>query len=79
LIGAALHEVADDVETVDSENPPGEGDQYLAEIVITNDSPLHRRTLSEVSFGSRRPTRDPFDCTRGTSCWCRALDGRWTS
>ncbi len=51
-IGATLHEVADDMESVDSEKLPGEGDQYLAEIVITGDSPLHRRTLSEVSFAS---------------------------
>jgi Trk K+ transport system NAD-binding subunit len=50
LLGGKLHEVTDDVETADSEQPLGEGDQYLAEIVITNDSPLHRRTLSEVSF-----------------------------
>ena len=51
-IGATLREVTDDRETVDSEEFPREGEQYLAEIVITGDSPLHRRTLSEVSLAS---------------------------
>lgn len=51
-IGATLHEVSDGMETVDAEKLPGEGDQHLAEIVITRDSVLHHRTLSEVSFAS---------------------------
>jgi len=51
-IGATLHDGKDGAEAVDSEKPLGEGDQYLAEIVITRGSPLHRRTLSEVSIGS---------------------------
>ncbi len=52
LVGATLHEETEGADTVDSEKPPGEGDQYMAEIVITGDSPLHRRTLSEVSFAA---------------------------
>lgn len=51
LLGATLHEVADRVEAVDSTEAFAEGGQYLAEIVVAGDSPLHRRTLSEVSFG----------------------------
>ncbi len=51
-IGATLHEVSDGMETAESEKRPRESDQYLAEIVITGDSPLHLRTLSEVSFDS---------------------------
>jgi di/tricarboxylate transporter len=51
-IGATLHEVSNGMETVDAGKLPGEGDQYLAEIVVTRDSALHHRTLSEVSFAS---------------------------
>ena len=51
-IGATLHEVTEGMETVDAEKFHGEGEQYLAEIVVTGHSPLHRRTLSEVSFVS---------------------------
>jgi di/tricarboxylate transporter len=51
-IGATLHDVTEGMGTVDSEKLHGEGEQYLAEIVVTGDSPLHRRTLSEVSFAS---------------------------
>ena len=39
-------------EAFDLEKPLGEVNQYLAEIVITRDSPLYLRTLSEVSLGS---------------------------
>ena len=52
LVGATLHDVTDGVGSVDSEKQLAKGGQYLAEIVITGDSPLHRRTLSEVSFAS---------------------------
>ncbi|MDJ0749477.1 MAG: SLC13 family permease [Woeseiaceae bacterium] len=51
-IGATLYDVTDSIDTVDSQKRPREGDQYLAEIIITRDSPLHRRTLSEVSFAA---------------------------
>ncbi len=51
LIGATLHEETASLDASDSEKPPG-GEQFLAEIVITGDSPLHRRSLSEVSFAS---------------------------
>jgi di/tricarboxylate transporter len=50
LIGATLYEVAEGTQAFDSERPLGEGGQYLAEIVITRDSPLYLRTLSEVSL-----------------------------
>lgn len=52
LIGATLHEVAEGIDSADSEKPPGGGEQFLAEIVITGDSPLHRRSLSDVSFAA---------------------------
>jgi di/tricarboxylate transporter len=51
-VGATLHEVSDGMETVNGGKLPSEGDQHLAEIVITRDSALHHRTLSEVSFAS---------------------------
>ena len=51
-IGATLHEVADGMENADSDKAPRAGAQYLAEIIITGDSPLHRRTLSEMSLAS---------------------------
>jgi di/tricarboxylate transporter len=50
LVGATFHDAADGLEAVDAEKPRGEGGHYLAEIVVTGNSPLHRRTLSEVSF-----------------------------
>jgi di/tricarboxylate transporter len=50
LVGATLGDAADGLEAVDSEKPPGEGGHYLAEIVVTANSSLHLRTLSEVSF-----------------------------
>ncbi|MGI9233665.1 MAG: SLC13 family permease [Woeseiaceae bacterium] len=52
LIGATLHDDANGMAALDSERPLGDSDQYLAEIVITGDSPLYGRTLSEVSLGS---------------------------
>ncbi|MDJ0701382.1 MAG: SLC13 family permease [Woeseiaceae bacterium] len=51
-IGATLHEMTDGTEAVESEKRPRESDQCLAEIVITGDSPLHLRTLYEVSFAA---------------------------
>jgi di/tricarboxylate transporter len=52
LIGATLHTAAEGTKAFHSEKAPGEDGQYLAEIVITRDSPLYLRTLSEVSLGS---------------------------
>jgi di/tricarboxylate transporter len=52
LIGATLFKVEEGTEAFDLEKPLGEGSQYLAEIVITRDSPLYLRTLSEVFLGS---------------------------
>ncbi len=51
LIGAAIQVAADDVQTADQESRPRrESEQQLAEIVITADSPLHLRTLKDVSL-----------------------------
>jgi di/tricarboxylate transporter len=52
LIGATLLDETGGPEAGESEKPGGEGDQHLAEIVIVRGSPLHRRTLSEVSLRS---------------------------
>jgi di/tricarboxylate transporter len=50
LIGATIQVVARDEETAGPENSRGESGQQLAEIVITGDSPLHLRTLMDVSL-----------------------------
>ena len=52
LIEATLHDETDGGDAIDWEKPLDEGGQYMAEIVITRGSPLHLRTLSEVSLGS---------------------------
>jgi di/tricarboxylate transporter len=51
-IGATLFDAAEDVEAPGLEVPKKESEQQLAEIVITGDSPLHLRTLGDVSLGS---------------------------
>jgi di/tricarboxylate transporter len=51
-IGATLFDAPEDVEAPGSEVPKKESDQQLAEIVITGDSPLHLRTLGDISFGA---------------------------
>ena len=50
LIGATIQVVTRDEETAGPENSRGESGQQLAEIVITGDSPLHLRTLMDVSL-----------------------------
>jgi di/tricarboxylate transporter len=50
LIGATIQVVTRDEETAGPENSRGESGQHLAEIVITGDSPLHLRTLMDVSL-----------------------------
>ena len=50
LIGATIQVTAVDEETTSSESSRGESEQQLAEIVITADSPLHLRTLKDVSL-----------------------------
>ncbi len=50
-IGAVLQIVADDDEASPPRRLRGESRQRLAEIVITRDSPLHLRTLADVSLG----------------------------
>ncbi len=47
LIGATLFDTADETEA-----PTKKSEQQLAEIAITVGSPLHRRKLAELSFGS---------------------------
>ena len=51
-IGATLFDSADEVEVLSSETPSKESEQQLAEIVITSDSPLHHRKLTDVSLRS---------------------------
>jgi di/tricarboxylate transporter len=51
-IGATLFDAAEDVEAPNPDVPKKESEQQLAEIVITGDSPLHLRTLGDISFGS---------------------------
>ena len=50
LIGATIQVVARDGETASPEYSRDESGQQLAEIVITGDSPLHLRTLMDVSL-----------------------------
>lgn len=50
LIGASLDVVAGEVEAAGSAKPRGQDEQQLAEIVVTRDSPLHLRTLADVSL-----------------------------
>jgi len=50
LIGASLDVVAGEGEAAGSANPRGQSEQQLAEIVVTRDSPLHLRTLADVSL-----------------------------
>ncbi len=50
LIGATIQVVGADEETAGPDNSRGESGQQLAEIVITGDSPLHLRTLMDVSL-----------------------------
>jgi di/tricarboxylate transporter len=52
LIGATLQLIADGGEETVPGKPRKESKQRLAEIVITRDSPLHLRTLADVSLGS---------------------------
>jgi Trk K+ transport system NAD-binding subunit len=51
-IGASLFDTTDEFESPDSQAPRREGEQQLAEIVITRDSPLYLRTLADVPFGA---------------------------
>jgi di/tricarboxylate transporter len=52
LIGAALFEAADPAEPTEPDDTHRASNEHLAEIVITGDSPLHKRTLLDVSLGS---------------------------
>jgi di/tricarboxylate transporter len=51
-IGATLFDTTDELEASDADESNKESEQQLAEIVITGDSPLHHRKLSDMSLGS---------------------------
>lgn len=50
LIGASIQVAAGDDQAAGPESARGKSEQQLAEIVITADSPLHLRTLKDVSL-----------------------------
>lgn len=52
-LGAKLHNVGEEAGPVTEEHPLSAEDQQLAEIVVTEGSPLHRRTLAELRFVER--------------------------
>jgi di/tricarboxylate transporter len=52
-LGAKLHNVGEEGGPVTEEHPLSAEDQQLAEIVVTEGSPLHRRTLAELRFVER--------------------------
>ncbi len=52
-LGAKLHNIGEEGELVSEEHPLSAEDQQIAEIVITENSPLCRRTLSELRFIDR--------------------------
>lgn len=52
-LGAKLHNVGDEAGPVTEEHPLSAEDQQIAEIVVTEGSPLHRRTLAELRFVER--------------------------
>jgi len=52
-LGAKLHNVGEEGGLVTEEHPLSAEDQQIAEIVITENSPLYRRTLAELRFMDR--------------------------
>ena len=52
-LGASLHTVGDEAHPVSDEHPLSAEDQQIAEIVVTANSFLQGRTLSEVRFAER--------------------------
>jgi len=52
-LGAKLHNIGDEAQPVSDEHPLSAEDQQIAEIVITEGSPLYRHTLSELRFVDR--------------------------
>ncbi len=52
-LGAKLHNIGEGEELVTEEHPLSAEDQQIAEIVITENSPLYRRTLAESRFIDR--------------------------
>lgn len=52
-LGAKLHNIGEEGGLVTEEHPLSAEDQQIAEIVITENSPLYRRTLAELRFIDR--------------------------
>jgi di/tricarboxylate transporter len=52
LIGASLYAESDGEPAVDSETPPKARDQQVAQIVVTRDSPLYRRSVPDIRFSA---------------------------
>lgn len=52
-LGAKLHDIGEEPQPVTEEHPLAAEDQQIAEIVITEGSPLYRRTLAELRFVDR--------------------------
>lgn len=52
-LGAKLHNIGEEPQPVTEEHPLSAEDQQIAEIVITEGSPLYRRTLAEQRFVDR--------------------------
>ncbi|HTQ77156.1 MAG TPA: SLC13 family permease [Burkholderiales bacterium] len=50
-LGASLHKTDEHEQAVDEEHPLQAEDQQLAEVVVTESSPLHRSTLRATRFG----------------------------
>lgn len=53
VLGAKLHNVDEEKHQVSDEHPLSAEDQQIAEIVVTNKSVLHGRTLAELRFAER--------------------------
>ena len=51
-IGATLFDTTTEPEALDAEKPYKSREEQLAEIVITSGSPLHHRTLADISLGT---------------------------
>jgi len=52
-LGATLYNVSDIEHPIDEEHPLTPGDQQLAEVVVTEGSPLYRRNLRQLRFAER--------------------------
>jgi di/tricarboxylate transporter len=52
-LGATLYNASDIEHPIDEEHPLTGGNQQLAEVVVTEGSPLHHRTLRQLRFSDR--------------------------